>query len=446
MSGQQMSKNSKPAAAEASQNSSAIRTVKTGLAASVGRQFDKLAATPLEPGLYIVSTPIGNLADISIRALFVLASADAVFCEDTRHSRKLLAAYAIGRKLEAYHDFSGDAARARILAALRQGKSVALISDAGTPLVADPGFKLVRGAIEEGSGVFAIPGPSAILAALVSAGLPTDQFHFGGFLPPKEAARRHELEAARAIPGTLVYYESGGRLKETVECLAEIYPGRPVAIARELTKLFEAILRGTASEILEEIRDNPPAGEFVILIGAGEAKPPANEDIENALRNAMRRVSLKEAVEEVAKGLGAGRKQVYNLALQLRVRAMAARNRHGSSGPTSHAIGVAAENWARGLLEGKDYRILAQRYKTKGGEIDLVAKRGDHLAFVEVKRRKTEEEAAYAIQPRQQARIAAAAEVFLGEHSELAHCSASFDVILVTPSQGCAHIEQAFLA
>ena len=160
-----------------------------------------------------------------MRALCVLASADAVFCEDTRHSRKLLSAYGIGRKLEAYHDFSKEQDRARIVAALGQGKSVALISDAGTPLVADPGFKLVRAAIEEGIDVFAIPGPSALLAALVTAGLPTDRFYFGGFLPPKEAARRQELEAARAIPGTLVFYESGGRLKETAEALEEIFPG-----------------------------------------------------------------------------------------------------------------------------------------------------------------------------------------------------------------------------
>jgi 16S rRNA (cytidine1402-2'-O)-methyltransferase len=318
MSLRQISKNSKPAAAEVLQSQAANRAFKAELAAGLNRQLDKLAETPLAPGLYIVSTPIGNLSDISIRALFVLSSADAVFCEDTRHSRKLLTAYGIGRKLEAYHDFSGDKDRARVLAALQHGRSVALISDAGTPLIADPGFKLVRAAIEEGFGVFAIPGPSAILAAVVTAGLPTDRFHFGGFLPPKEVARRHELEAARSIPGTLVFYESGSRLNETVQALVEVFPDRAVAIARELTKFFEAILRGKPAEILEEIRDNPPAGEFVILIGPGEKRPPANEDIENALRNAMQRGSLKEAVEEVSNGLGVGRKMAYNLALQLR--------------------------------------------------------------------------------------------------------------------------------
>ncbi len=318
MSGRQFSKKTNPAAEGASQSHAANHDVKAGLAAGLNRQLDKLAVAPLAPGLYIVSTPIGNLADISVRALFVLASAGAVYCEDTRHSRKLLAAYGIGRRLETYHDFSGDRDRARILTSLKQGKAVALISDAGTPLVADPGFKLVRAAIEEGIGVFAIPGPSALLAALASAGLPTDRFYFGGFLPPKQVARRQELEAARAIPGTLVFYETSPRLKETVEALAEIFPDRTVAIARELTKLFETILRGTPASILEEIRKTAPVGEFVILIGPGEKKPPANEDIENALRNAMQRVSLKEAVEEVANGLGVGRKIVYNLALQMR--------------------------------------------------------------------------------------------------------------------------------
>ncbi len=318
MSGQHFPKKTKPASAAASERQAANHPLKPELASGLERQLDKLLAAPLAPGLYIVSTPIGNLADISIRALCVLATADAVFCEDTRHSRKLLAAYGIGRKLEAYHDFSGDRDRARILAALRQDKSVALISDAGTPLVADPGFKLVRAAIEEGIGVFAAPGPSALLAALVTAGLPTDRFHFGGFLPSKQAAKRQELEAAKAIPGTLVFYESGARIEKTAEALTEIFPSRPVAIARELTKLFEATSRGSPEAVLEDIRASQPAGEFVILIGPGEQKPPAQEDIESALRSAMQRLSLKEAVEEVAKGLGVGRKQVYNLALQLK--------------------------------------------------------------------------------------------------------------------------------
>ncbi len=319
MAARQFPKNSKTGATGPSQGNAGNDGVKPDFAAGLNRQLDKLAASPLAPGLYLVSTPIGNLADISVRALFVLSSAEIALCEDTRHSRKLLAAYGIGRKLEAYHDFSGDKDRARILTALGQGKSAALISDAGTPLVADPGYKLVRAAIAEGISVFAIPGPSAILAALVTSGLPPDRFYFGGFLPPKEAARQEVLETAQAIPGTLIFYESGSRLEETLKALETIFPKRPIAAARELTKFYETVLRGSARDLLKEICVNPPAGEFVILIGPGEANPASNQDIEVALGNAMQRASLKEAVEEVAKGLGVGRKTVYNLALKLRV-------------------------------------------------------------------------------------------------------------------------------
>ena len=318
MDGRKASKNLMKSGPEAVQTAARDEALKAGLAAGLSRQLDKLGSSPLAPGLYLVSTPIGNLADMSARALFTLASADIALCEDTRHSRKLLSAYGIGRRLEAYHDFSKDTDRARILAALREGKTVALISDAGTPLIADPGFKLVRAAVAEGFSVFAIPGPSAVLAALVTSGLPSDRFYFGGFLPPKDGARREELEAVRAVPGTLIFYESGGRLEETLEAIAGIFPDRHISIARELTKLHEAVSRGSVQELLEEIRESAPPGEFVILIGPGEAKPAAEEDIENALRSAMQKVSLKEAVEEVAKGLGVGRKTVYNLALKLR--------------------------------------------------------------------------------------------------------------------------------
>ncbi len=304
--------------AKAAATAALEESAKAGLASALASQLDKLASSPLAPGLYIVSTPIGNLSDVSIRALFTLAAADIAICEDTRHSRKLLSAYGIQRKLDAYHDFSGEKDRIRIVGALREGKSVALISDAGTPLIADPGFKLVREAIAEGCCVFPVPGPSAVLAALVGSGLPSDRFFFGGFLSAKESARRSELEAARPIPGTLIFYESGGRLQETLEDIQVIFGERPIATARELTKLHEAVLRGTAAQVLEIVRKAPPPGEFVISIGPGEETPATENDIETALRSAMQTVSLKEAVDEVAKGLGVGRKMVYNLALQLR--------------------------------------------------------------------------------------------------------------------------------
>ena len=313
---QQPPKNSRPEAG--AQQGGDAGGLKTALMSGVERHLAKLYATPLSPGLYLVSTPIGNLGDISIRALFTLAAAHMALCEDTRHSRKLFSAYGIGRKLEAYHDFSGDRDRERILSALREGKSVALISDAGTPLIADPGFKLVRAAAAEGFAIYPVPGASALLAAVAGAGLPSDQFFFGGFLPPKETARREGLEAARAIPGTLIFYETPGRIEATLTAVAAAFPGRIIALARELTKVHETFARGTAEALLEEIRQSPPQGELVLLIGPGETPHATDADVVEALKNAMKRATLKEAVEEVARGLGAGKKKVYNLALKLR--------------------------------------------------------------------------------------------------------------------------------
>jgi 16S rRNA (cytidine1402-2'-O)-methyltransferase len=317
MTGRRPSKNSNGGATGPARNPDAAPASRSAILQAIGRQLDKLGSSPLSPGLYIVSTPIGNLSDMPIRGLFTLAAADIALCEDTRHSRKLMSAYGIHRKLEAYHDFSGEKDRNRVLGALAEGKSVAIISDAGTPLVSDPGYKLVRDAISAGFGVYAVPGPSALLAALVTSGLPSDRFYFGGFLPPKDAARREELERMKSQPGALIFYESGSRLEAALETLETVFPERPVAIARELTKLHESVLRGTAKELLRKIREEPPPGEFVLLIGPGEEKAAATEDIEKALRAAMQRSSLKDAVEEVSKGLGVGRKAVYNLALKI---------------------------------------------------------------------------------------------------------------------------------
>ncbi|MBT3071933.1 16S rRNA (cytidine(1402)-2'-O)-methyltransferase [Rhodomicrobium sp. Az07] len=288
------------------------------LLAAVSRQFDKLNATPLDPGLFLVSTPIGNLSDISIRVLFVLASADRVYCEDTRHSRKLFSAFDIGRKLETYHDFSGESDRERILDALREGKSVALISDAGTPLIADPGYKLVRDAVSEGVRVFPVPGASAILSALVASGLPTDRFFFGGFLPQKDGARLEALEAMRAVPGTLVFYETPSRIEAALAAIETVYPERTVAVARELTKLHETIAKGTARDLAAAFEVEPPQGEIVLLIAPGEAVAATEADVENALRAALKTVTLKEAVEDVSKGLGVAKKMAYNLALKIK--------------------------------------------------------------------------------------------------------------------------------
>ena len=273
-------------------------------------------AGPALPGLHIVATPIGNLADISLRALAVLARADHILCEDTRHSQKLLTAYGIRGRLSAYHDHNAAGQRPKVLDWLEGGASVALISDAGTPLIADPGYKLVRAALEAGHKVHAVPGPSAAIAALSVSGLATDAFHFAGFLPPKQAARRRRLEELAAVPATLVLYETPQRLAQMLDDAGAVMAGREIVIAREITKRFEEVVRGVlplgpASDA-EEIK-----GEIVLLIGPPEDSEPAEGDVREALLAALQRLSLRDAVDEVTRTLRVPRRTVYALALEL---------------------------------------------------------------------------------------------------------------------------------
>ncbi len=227
-----------------------------------------LPAATLDPGLYVVATPIGNLADVTLRALAMLAGADAILAEDTRVSRALLARYGIERPLSPYHEHNAAEARPRALKRIAEGQALALISDAGTPLISDPGYKLVAEAIELGLAVVAAPGPSAALAALCVAGLPTDRFYFEGFLPPRQSARRERLNALAAVPGTLIFYEAAGRLAETLADLAHELGARPAAVARELTKLHEEVRRGALDTLAAEYAaGGPPRGEIVIVVG-----------------------------------------------------------------------------------------------------------------------------------------------------------------------------------
>lgn len=274
-------------------------------------------AMPLAPGLHIVATPIGNLADMSLRALAVLARAGHICCEDTRHSLKLLTAYGLGGRLTAYHEHNAARERPRILKWLSEGASVALISDAGTPLIADPGYKLVRAVIEAGHPVHTVPGPSAAIAALAVSGLPTDAFHFAGFLPPKEAARRKRLKDLAGIPATLILYETAQRLPAALTDLAAVLGGREVVIAREMTKRFEEIIRGTLPVTLEDGGENV-RGEIVILVAPPGEKQHADEEIREAISRAMASMSLRDAVDEVTRTLRVPRRVVYNLALELR--------------------------------------------------------------------------------------------------------------------------------
>jgi 16S rRNA (cytidine1402-2'-O)-methyltransferase len=275
-------------------------------------------APRLAGGLYLVATPIGNLRDITLRALDVLAAVDVIACEDTRVTRRLLDRYAIPTPLTPYHEHNAAEARPKILARLAAGEAIALVSDAGTPLISDPGYKLVRDASAAGNPITAMPGASAVLTALPISGLPTDRFFFEGFLPPKTAARQKRIDALSRIPATLVLFESGPRIGAALDDLAALLGARQAAVCRELTKLHEEVRRGDLSALAEAYRgDAETRGEFVLVIA-----PPADEDetpadIDAMLRRALARTSVKDAVGEVSAATGKSRREIYQRALAL---------------------------------------------------------------------------------------------------------------------------------
>jgi 16S rRNA (cytidine1402-2'-O)-methyltransferase len=279
----------------------------------------RVEAAALAPGLYVVATPIGNLADVTLRALATLAAADAVLAEDTRVSRRLLDRYEISTPLVAYHEHNAAKVRPRLVARLVEGEALALISDAGTPLISDPGCKLAAEAAAAGIALTSVPGPSAALAALTSAGLPTDRFFFEGFLPPKGAARRERVNALAGIPATLLFYEAPSRLAAALADLSAELGPRPAAVARELTKLHEETRRGTLAELAAHYAaEGPPKGEIVIVVGPPHAAPRLDADALDAeIAEALGALSVKDAAAAVAARTGLPRRQVYARALRL---------------------------------------------------------------------------------------------------------------------------------
>ena len=272
----------------------------------------------LEPGLYIVATPIGNLSDLSPRAAATLAQADLIAVEDSRVTAKLLHHIGVKRTMVPYHDHNADRVRPGLIEEMR-GKAVALVSDAGTPLISDPGYKLVRDARAAGIKVTTIPGPSAAIAALTLAGLPTDRFAFFGFLPAKSGARSTAIAAAAGFEGSLVFYESGPRLAATLSALRDGLGDREAAVAREISKKFEECVTGRLSELAERYRSVPPKGEIVIVVGPpAEAEAAGEAEIDTALAEAMTRLSASRAAGEVAQALGLPKRLVYDRALRLR--------------------------------------------------------------------------------------------------------------------------------
>jgi 16S rRNA (cytidine1402-2'-O)-methyltransferase len=272
----------------------------------------------MKPGFYLVATPIGNMRDITFRALDVLSSADLIVCEDTRVTGKLMSAYGFKKKMQVYNDHSTDDQREKLLAMAREGQAIAVLSDAGTPLISDPGYKLVRGAIEAQIYVTSIPGPNAALTALQLSALPTDQFSFLGFLPPKSAARQAALQKWESAPGTLILYETGPRLVDSLQDIRVSLGNRPAAVMRELTKMYEEARHGKLSDlIIHYTEKGAPKGEIVIAVGQGQAEIASTESIEAQLKKALAQMSVRDAAEMVAKATGKPKKTIYTLALKL---------------------------------------------------------------------------------------------------------------------------------
>src|SRR5574337_516603 len=278
--------------------------------------------------LFVVATPIGNLEDLSFRAVRVLREVKVIACEDTRHTRLLLQRYAIATPLVSYHEHNERARTPELVRRLQAGESVALVSDAGTPLLSDPGFTLIREAIAAGVPVVPIPGPSAITVALSAAGLPTDRFVFLGFLPRRSAERRRVLEAVQTIPWTLVLFEAPTRVEATLKDLQAILGERPVAVLRELTKRFEEILRGTLTEVIAQAQGRRLRGEVTVVVGGGDrpAATSASDPREELKALLATGTPPTEAVRKVAKAHGLPRRAVYDLAVRLR--GERARQRH----------------------------------------------------------------------------------------------------------------------
>lgn len=276
-------------------------------------------STFFEKGLYLVATPIGNLGDLSPRAVDVLKNADVVACEDTRITGKLLSLNAVSTPMMNYHEHNADKMRPVLTARLKKGETVALVSDAGTPLVSDPGHKLVADCIKEGIYVTAVPGASALLTALQLSGLPTRRFLFQGFLPPKSSARKTTLSELKNVPSTLIFYEAPQRMIETLTDMKEVLGDRDCSVSRELTKKFEQTVRGKISDILDLYAQNGvPKGEFVIVVAPPLEEKAGEQDVETALKQALETMSVKDAAAFVAQALNTNKKEVYTLALKLK--------------------------------------------------------------------------------------------------------------------------------
>lgn len=285
----------------------------------MSEMIDSTDKQPVQPGLYLVSTPIGNLRDMTLRAIDVLQACDAVICEDTRVTGKLLNAYNARKPMLVYNDHSDDIDREKILERLAAGQALALVTDAGTPLISDPGYKLVHACMGRGIAIVPIPGASAILPALQLAALPCERFLFSGFLPHKSSARRALFEKLKTVPVTMVFYESPNRIAESVADAYAALGDRPAAIVREITKIYEEARHGTlAAWAADETLLPALKGEFVFVIGGAAMDAATPQEIEAALRDALQTLSVKDAAAAISDAMGASKKTVYDMALQIK--------------------------------------------------------------------------------------------------------------------------------
>jgi len=280
---------------------------------------EELQSISLKAGLYVVATPIGNLRDITLRALDTLRAADIILAEDTRQTRKILDAYDIRTSLTPYHDHNAAKRVPGVIKDLEAGKIIALVSDAGTPLVSDPGFKLVRAAVEAGIDVYPLPGASAVLAGLVKSGLPSDRFMFAGFLPPKSGARKTALEEFTSVKATLIFFETGPRIAACLKDMSDVLGTRNVVLTRELTKRYEEARHGSFESLIDSVTSEPPRGELVLLVGPPKTGDRWSEDeVTAALKVQMVELGVKRASAEIAAQCGWPRRDVYKLALKLK--------------------------------------------------------------------------------------------------------------------------------
>lgn len=279
-----------------------------------------LAPPHLDPGLYLIATPLGAARDITLRALDLLAAADVIAAEDTRSLRRLMALHSVavdGRPVLSYHDHNAEKARPRLLREIAAGKAVLYAAEAGTPMIADPGYDLARAVVAAGHPLVSAPGPSAVLAALTLSGLPTDRFLFAGFLPNASSRRRAALQELAGVPATLVFYESPKRIAATLHDAVAVLGGdRPAALCREITKKFEETRRGTLAELAEGCADTPPRGEIVLIVGKGDSENVREVVLEDEVRAACAGRSLRDAVDLVVARTGLPRRRVYQAALR----------------------------------------------------------------------------------------------------------------------------------